>query len=439
MATISTPDKGSLYKVIDALERIDDRIARSEENTSTRVKELEGRVADGDRSQGENLAKAREERDFWASKVDGMAGTIERLSERCDALDKALPRGEKVFRSDVSQASNRDAALHAFGKCFTASRRAAAGRVLEGFARAQTEGTETAGGILVPDEVYPGVVRIIEEKSIIRQIAQIVPMGRDKMDVPTRSSGPAVYWPSEGAAPTESAVAFASGTTLDSKTLAAYDAVSRELDEDSLVALEPFLAEMFAEAIAREENAVAFTGNGTPFTGVSDASGIASVVLASGTPSAADLTFAKLVQAKFAVDSNVIANGCWIFNAATFQNVVALKDDSNRPIFGTNFNVGYGALAAGQPALGAPGVLLGSPVYFSSTLPSNPTDSASALVALYGAFRPGFCFGDRKQMTIETSNDVLFTSRKKAIMVHERVALLVAISSCFSKIVTAAS
>ncbi len=437
MSDIVSPEKGNLYKVIDALERIDDRIERSQKSTEDRLVELEGRVAAGDKSVTDDLVKAREDRDFWHNKTDSLESTIRSLSERCDALDKALPRGEKVFRSSADGAVSRDDTLRAFGKCFTASRRAAQGRTPEGFSRAQTEGTETAGGILVPDEVYPGVVRIIEEKSIIRQIAQVIPMGRDKMDVPTRSSGPAVYWPSEGAAPTESSVTFASGTTLDSKTLAAYDAVSRELDEDSLVALEPFLAEVFASAIAKEENRVAFVGDGDPYTGVSVASGVASVVTASGTPAASDLTFDNLVAAKFAVDSNVIANGCWIFNAATFQNVVSLKDSNNRPIFATNYGAGA-ALADGSPAVGAPGILLGSPVYFSATLPSNPA-TASALVALYGAFKPGFCFGDRKQITIETSNDALFTSRKRAIMVHERVALLVALSSCFSKIVTAAS
>jgi HK97 family phage major capsid protein len=54
----------------------------------------------------------------------------------------------------------------------------------------------------------------------------------------------------------ESTVNFedAEKSDLIAKTLTAYDGISRELDEDSLVALEPFFAEVFGDAIAQEEN-----------------------------------------------------------------------------------------------------------------------------------------------------------------------------------------
>ena len=251
-AEVHVPEKGNLYVVKETLEKVRAFIDQQEK---------------GEAARSEEIASLR-------GALEPMSEKFVALEKRCDELDKLLPKGEKIFIPEGSK--SRVQAVGSFGRMFTAARRWATDRtLLEPLSRAQTEGTDTAGGVLVPVEVYPDVMRIVAEESIIRKIARVVPMASDKMTVPTVSTGPTVYWPGEATAPSESATTFLStaNSQLDTSTMAAFTTVSKELSEDDLVAIETVIAELFGEAMAKEENAQAFSAT-TPFTGVIQTSGV---------------------------------------------------------------------------------------------------------------------------------------------------------------------
>ncbi len=421
MANIN-PDKGNtLHRAMDALEQIKERIESQE-------------------------AKAGESVEAVRAQNEELRGIVAGLQERCDALDKALPTGEKVFRSAVSGPTTRDERLRAFGEVITASRRKFRGLPVDAkFQRAQTEGTDTAGGVLVPTETYAGVMQLIQEKSVIRNLANVIPMTRDQMVVPTRASGPSVQWINEGgSALTDQSVVFASdaNSLLTSKTLTVLDKVSRELDEDALIALEPFLADVFAQAIGAEENRVAFRGDvttdGDPFDGVAAAVSDASGIEVDGASVSAVVTFDNLLSVKYQVDANTNgADSAWVFHPSIFQTVVGLKDDNSRPLFLTKYSDGGLLDPSANALVPSPGTLFGSPVYLSSQLPTQAQadastgSGASKCMGDYGAFRSGFAMGDRRSMTVETNDSVFFNQHAKAILASERVAMRVVLTGAF--------
>lgn len=364
------------------------------------------------------------------SEVDELKGAIERLSARCDQLDRELPTGQKVFSAETPV---KDSALREFGgKISEAWRLKQYGRGAAG-----NDGDQNnAGGVLVPQITYDKVARIVEEASIIRNIATVVPMSSNTMVMPTRSSGPSVSWLADqgsNATASKTSVVF-DNPTLSSKTLMAIDEVSAELDEDSIVALEPFFAQMFAEAVGKEENKQAFNAT-TPFTGVSNDSNITSVEFANDGQTFASVAHSDLVNAQYTADPKVIHKGTWIMHPDAFKECVNLKDSNGRPIYASAWYGGGPATGAAQPnepisQQAQASILLGRPAYLTETM---PTEAASAIFAVFGDFSK-FAFGDRKQMTIDWSDQVYYEYGNLALRVRERIAMKTLITGAFSRL-----
>ena len=86
-------------------------------------------------------------------------------------------------------------------------------------------------------------------------------------------------------------------------------------------------------------------------------------------------------------------------------------------------------------------MLFGSPVYLSSQMPTATAAAAASglpnslkTFALYGAFKTGFAFGDRRNLNIETNDSVYFDRHAKAILASERVAMRVVLATAFGTI-----
>lgn len=398
-------DRNELHQVLDAVEQIKDQaraIAEYEQGVDARI----------------------------AAVADPINAKLREIEARAKALDDALPRGRKLYVAGGTP--DRDEALRDFGRLFTVARRMHRGDKLPGeygdysaYTRAQTEGTDTAGGIMVPTDVYPGVIRIVKEKSVIRQIARTISMTRDIMNVPVVNTGPAVSWPGEATAPSETSFALhaTADAQLDSNTMTAFITVSRELEEDTLVSLEPVIGELFAEAVAKEENLQAFSST-TPFTGVIQTTGIGSYSMPTGSTNYSTVAHADLVKTLFSVDVNVIGDCQFVTHPLVFQHIVNLKDSNGRPIYAQYAQSGASNLLGSERLptmrMAQPGMLLGLPLYLTTTFAA--TSAATTAFLIVGDFSK-FAFGDRRQLAVEWDDSVYFTSRRRAVMVWERIAL----------------
>src|SRR5690606_120617 len=70
--------------------------------------------------------------------------------------------------------------------------------------RAQSEGTNTAGGFLVPEEMSQAIIDLRESYGVFRQNCRVIPMGSENITVPRRAGGLTAYFAGEGVEITES-------------------------------------------------------------------------------------------------------------------------------------------------------------------------------------------------------------------------------------------
>jgi len=373
---------------------------------------------------------------------------VREIESRVDFLDKNGTRGQKEYTLFDNP---REKALRSFGGVFTVARHASQGRDLpEGFARAQSEGTDTAGGVFVPDEILNDALRIVRERSIARNLLRVIPMASDEMRVPTVVSGPTAEFLGEGAVPGQDAdVTFAStaNSKMNVETLVLWGVISRELADAALTAMEPVLGEIYAEAIGKKENEAAFVHDSANAGEVFDSAdkvvtGGNTVQFAAGKTSFSDITYADLNSVLYKIDSDLLGSPdlAFVCNAQAFQPVTGLLDGNNRPLFATGFDQGISGGAFGGVGFGAPQTLsqarlLGLPVYFTSVM---PTDAANKTQFLVGAWQKGL-FGDRRQLVIEVDDSVLRKTRQRAILVSERFSVFYPQAAAFAKIKTAAA
>lgn len=154
-------------------------------------------------------------------------------------------------------------------------------------ARALSEGTNSAGGFLVPDEFAARVIRLVEEYGTYPEAAERVVMARDVMNIPKRASGTTAYFVSEGSSVTESDPSF-SQVQLNAQKLAVATRLSQEVLEDSAsyVNIADQVVQEFATSLALKVDTSAWTGDGTSghgsitglFTKIDDGNHTASVV-----------------------------------------------------------------------------------------------------------------------------------------------------------------
>ena len=317
-----------------------------------------------------------------------------------DAVDKALRFGHWLMASRGNRKSLNFCDTHGIE------------------VKAHTEGVNSAGGFLVPDEFETELISLREQYGVFRRNARVRPMSSDTLRVPRRSATLSANFVGEATAGTESTMTF-EGVTLVAKKLMVITTVSNELNEDAFVNLADDVAGEIAYALAKKEDECGFNGDGTSaFGGINGAvtqieagtTGVmyADSALASGL---GDLTmddigafmgllpaYADTPNAKFYMHK-AVWHGC--FEAALTRaggtTAREIKD-------------GY----AGQPTL------FGYPVEFTQVMRS--AYSANKIGALFGDLSLAASFGDRRQTTVQVSDSALnaFEQDELAIRGTER-------------------
>lgn len=453
---ISIPETGNLHKVIEFVERMSDKIDGMEkeaaEKVAVKTEELHARTAElGTQSASfaAELEGLKAERDAISEGKQVADAKLAALEARCDALDAALPAGEKSF---IAASSAQHASAVTLGGAITAARRFARGEAIpEAYARAglQDQTTTAKGGVLVPVEKHGEIIKGVFERSLPRQLCRIIPMNSDTMDIATVSSPPTVSVRTGAQEGTSGGIADSTITfgspTLQAVTFVAIDKVSKELDEDSLIAMEPLLGDLFAEAVAEAENAEFLNGTGAITGIVTDAT--AGIVDTSFSADSADqfneVAYDDLTALMFSIDSGAISNGTFIISQSNFQHVLNLRDGSGgvglgAPIFQ---NLGTGTMAGSSgsmPNSGAmvPGFLLGRPLYLSSKMPVlGTTTDDTTVFAIYGDFSK-YAMGDRRALEITWDDSVYAAELNRACIVSERVGFKMLIGSSFGRLKT---
>lgn len=134
-------------------------------------------------------------------------------------------------------------------------------------ARALNEGSNSAGGALVPEEFAARVIRLVEEYGTFPGAAENVNMSRDTMVIPKRVTGTTAYFVGEGSAVTESEPTY-TNVNLVAKKLAVGCRMSTEVVEDTagIVNLADAVAQEFSTSLAYKIDICGWLGDGTQAT-----------------------------------------------------------------------------------------------------------------------------------------------------------------------------
>ena len=243
--------------------------------------------------------------------------------------------------------------------------------------KALSEGTDSAGGYLVPDEFHAEIIQRLPELSELAAYVRVVPVGGDAGTFPTLATDVSISWDeSENEAFDESNPVFGN-KTFTIHRLNAITKTSRELVSDSKIKLAPYLTQLFAEAVAAERDKVIAIGNGTDRPqGIYSASGLSSVA------SIGTLAFTDLVEIEHTLAKKYRKGARWIMSNGNVQRVRSFKDSDNRPIFIRD-------LQTGQPPR-----LLGYPISQQDDLPDSRI--------YFGDLKRYFWF-DREKMAVEST------------------------------------
>lgn len=260
------------------------------------------------------------------------------------------------------------------------------------------------GGYLVPEDFRAEIIKQLMGMTIVRPLARVVTTNRDAAEWPKLDGGNNVYtsavrvtWVDE--IPSSATVSQTNPTfgmlRVPVYTVMARTDLSRNLVEDSAFNLLQVVAQLFAEAMAIDEDNqfLTGTGGGTPKGILGNRSGaeqtpetgIATVV----TGDAAALTADGLINLYYGLPTQYRGNAVFAGARNTHRDVRKLKDGNSRYLWEDSFKVGE------------PPRLLGANFLESENMPAV---AANAHPIVFGDMR-GYLIVDRVGMSIERVAD----------------------------------
>jgi len=262
--------------------------------------------------------------------------------------------------------------------------------------KALSEGSDDAGGYLVPTEYSNKLIEMLRAKTAVRAAgATIIPMSSDTLQIPSQTGGATAYWVAENAQISASDQTWGQ-VQLQAKKLAALTKLSAELFEDSDPAVEALVMADLARVLALEEDIKYLRGDASGSTprGLENISGVNVDTTTLGANGAVP-SFDNLVNMLYNLDAdNVPADGrAWIVHPRTVNTLRKVKDSQLKYLW------------ADPAAPGDPPTLWGYPVFTSTAIPINLTQGTSTdCSVIYLGGWPEFVIGQRKALELRASD-----------------------------------
>ncbi len=276
--------------------------------------------------------------------------------------------------------------------------------------RAQSEGTNTAGGYLVPAGFRAKLIERMKQFGGIAEVAETF----------TTSEGGTVNYPTvDDTANVGEIVAeggtFAAGADLvfGTRALTAYKymaggagnlplKVSWELLQDAAFDVAGFVARKLGERIARVQGVHWATGTGT-----GQPQGLVTPITTSGAiaSNAVGPTYAELLATVNFLDPAYRAGARWVMNSATLALIQGLVDTTGRPILNDR-DAGIANSPGGS-------TLLGYPVTIDQAMPSA---AAGAKFLAFGDINEAYVIRRVKDVTLVTLNELYAANGQTGFM-----------------------
>jgi HK97 family phage major capsid protein len=267
-------------------------------------------------------------------------------------------------------------------------------------------GSNDASGyqFLIQPEFASDIVDLREQFGVARRLLRVVPMMSDTKMVPRREGGLTAYAVGENSAGTESNKTW-DEVMLTARKWMVISRASKEVNEDLAVSWGDDLAEEIAYAFAEKEDDCAFNGDGTStYHGIVGIRTKLQSVDGAGTDSAGLVTGTGNLWSELTLNDHIgviaklpqyadTAAAVWVCHKTYYHNVMQKVELAAGGVTAREISDGD---RRPRP------LFLGYPVEFSQKFPSS--EANSQVTAILGDLRKGAAFGDRRQETIEFSD-----------------------------------
>lgn len=286
-----------------------------------------------------------------------------------------------------------------------------------GVIRGQVENQDSAGGMLVQNEMKNDLIRLVAEYGVFRANTKVVPLSTGGQTFwPTRTGGVTVYNPGEAKTITASQMSFGN-VSLTPRKWAALTAISTELSEDAVIAIGELIATEMAWAFAKKTDECGFLGDGTStyfnVLGLIPAAGSAAVKQFTGN-TFAEVTTNELCEIVGMIQDYADADAAWYMHRRAYYGGLVAAALSKG---------GVTAEEVRQNAFRGTKTYLAYPVRLTPVLPG--TDSNSQKWGVFGSLRTGSILGDRRSFEIARSTDVYFTTDQIGLRATARLDIAV--------------
>ena len=282
-------------------------------------------------------------------------------------------------------------------------------------ATTMTEGSNQDGGALVPEQFVSDIISLVEEFGVFRANARVMPMTSDAGMVPRRTSGLTLNWTGEASSISASSVGT-DNVELIAKKPTTLSRISSELFEDAAIAVGDLIAQEIATAFAGGEDAAGFNGDGTSTYG--GIQGIMTKIPAGGkiTAASGNTAFSTLDMNDFHTVTGTVPAfpgivPKWFISKAGFADSMQRLAHAQ------------GGVTRLETEAGSQMSFLGYEVVFTQKLNSTLTAQASTNIIAFGDLSMSSTLGDRRALSIATSDERYFDTDETAIRGTERVAI----------------
>lgn len=280
---------------------------------------------------------------------------------------------------------------------------------------AHNEGSNAAGGFLVPTEFGGDMVDLREEYGVFRKNTKIVPMASDTRTDPRRTGGVTAYFMQESGAGTEALKGW-DQISLTAKKLMSLVKYTSELAEDAYINIGDDLIGEINYAFAVKEDQCGFVGDGSSTYGgiegilpkllrVFTTSGGTGLVLASGN-AYSEIVLGDLMKVAGALPQYAEKDAKWYCSKRFWEEVVA------------KIILSAGGVSALEMIAGVRRQFLGYPVEIVQVMPS--VEGNSQVPLILGSLKQGTRMGVRRGTQIALSKDAAFTTDELLIRGTER-------------------
>jgi HK97 family phage major capsid protein len=274
------------------------------------------------------------------------------------------------------------------------------------------------GGFLIPENLRSELLQVSVENSVVRSRARTIPMETLRVPFPTLDStsnassvfgGVVCYWTEESAPLTDSSPQFGR-IVLDAKKLTAYTQVPQELVADSIISFQPFISQIFPEALAFYED-LAFlkgTGVGEPLGALSAGNRAIISISAESLQSSATIVWENLIKMFARMLPSSMGRAVWVASIDTLPELATMA---------LNVGTGGSAIWLTNGTQGPPMTILGRPVIFTEKAPSVLGGAGDISLVDFGFY----LIGDRQVMSSSVSEHYRFGNDELAFKIVERV------------------